>query len=205
MAPLRRRSGSHQPDEPLPRRHDGLTLVSKGPRRALLTVHIVCSVGWLGAVATYLVVAVLAMTSSDTAQLRVAYPLMEQLTWYVIVPFNIMSLASGITSSLASPWGLLLHYWVTIKLVLNLVTTLFLLGYAQEIHALVRVANRPVLGAYELQMLREPLNVVHAAVAQLMLLIASALAVYKPRGLTRYGYRRATRAAGDRPVVDARA
>ena len=91
---------------------------------------------------------------------------------------------------------------MTTKLVLNLVTTLFLLGYTQEIHALVRVANQPALGADELQVLREPLNVVHAAVALLLLLIASVLAMYKPRGLTRHGYRRATRAAA-RPVVDA--
>ena len=169
----------------------------------MLTLHIVCSVGWLGAVVAYLVVALLAVSSSDTALFRVAYSLMEQLTWYVIVPFNFLSLASGITSSLASPWGLLRHYWVTTKLVLNLVTTLFLLGYTQEIHALVRVANHPLLGADDLQVLREPLNVVHAAVALLLLLIASVLAVYKPRGLTRYGYRRATRAAAARPVVDA--
>jgi hypothetical protein len=156
-------------------------------------------------VVAYLVVALLALDSSDTALLRVAYPLMEQLTWYVILPFNFLSLASGITSSLVSPWGLLRHYWVTTKLILNLVTTLFLLGYTQEIHALVRVANRPVLGADQLQLLREPLNVVHAAVALLLLLIASILAVYKPRGLTRYGYRRASLAAAARPVADSRA
>lgn len=143
------------------------------------------------------------MSSGEQALLRVAYSLMEQLTWYVIVPFNFLSLTSGIASSLVSPWGLLRHDWATTKLVLNLVTTLFLLGYTQEIHELVRVANRPVLGADELQVLREPLNVVHAAVALLLLLIASLLAVYKPRGLTRYGYRRATRTAAARAGVDA--
>ena len=177
--------------------------MARGRRKALLTAHIACSVGWLGAVVAYLAVALLAVSSSDTALVRVVYVLMEQLTWCVIVPFNVLSLASGITSSLLSPWGLLRHYWVTTKLVLNLVTTLFLLGYTQEIHALVRVANRPVLGTQELQVLREPLNVVHAAVALVLLVIATVLAVYKPRGLTRYGYRRATRAAATRPVVDA--
>jgi hypothetical protein len=177
--------------------------VARGPRKALLTAHIVCSVGWLGAVVAYLVVALLAVSSSDTAQVRVVYVLMERLTWYVIVPFNVLSLALGITLSLVSPWGLLRHYWVTTKLVLNLLTTLFLLGYTQEIHALVRVASRPVLGAQELRELREPLNVVHAAVALLLLVIATILAVYKPRGLTRYGYRRATRVAAARTVVDA--
>ena len=177
--------------------------MSKGPRKALLTLHIVCSVGWLGAVVTYLAVALLAMSSSDTALVRVAYVLMEHLTWYVIVPFNALSLTSGIMSSLLSPWGLLRHYWVTTKLVLNLVTTLFLLGYTQEIHVLVRVANRPALGTEELQILREPLNVVHAAVALLLLVIATVLAVYKPRGLTRYGYRQAARGPAARPVADA--
>ena len=105
MAPLRPRFRSQQPCGPRLHRHDGLTRVPKGPRKALLTVHIVCSVGWLGAVVAYLVVALLAVSSSDTALLRVAYSLMEQLTWYVIVPFNFLSLASGITSSLVSPGG----------------------------------------------------------------------------------------------------
>lgn len=47
--------------------------VSTGLRRALLAAHIICSIGWIGAVVTYLAIAVLAMTSSDMALLRVAY------------------------------------------------------------------------------------------------------------------------------------
>ena len=167
-------------------------------------MHVAVSVGWLGAVVAYLAVAVLVMSSPDVSWLRVGFPLMQQLVWWVIVPFNLLSLASGLASSLASPWGLLRHYWVVTKLIINLVTTVLLLGYTEEINRSAQLAGRPVLAAAELQALREPMNVVHAATALALLLLATVLAVYKPAGLTRRGQRTAaaTRASrGTAPLV----
>jgi hypothetical protein len=149
--------------------------------------------GWIGAVVTYLAIAVVALTTDDNALLRGSFTLMERLAWIVILPFNLLSLASGVTSALMSQWGLLRHYWVVTKLVINCVTTAFLLGYELEIRQLAHIAAHPVLTEQDLLALREPMNVVHATVALALLLIATVLAVYKPAGLTRYGARRAGR------------
>jgi hypothetical protein len=40
------------------------------------------------------------------------------------------------------------------------------------------------------QLLRDPSPVLHAGAALVLLLVATTLSVYKPRGLTRYGWRK---------------
>jgi hypothetical protein len=42
----------------------------------------------------------------------------------------------------------------------------------------------------QLRGLRSPSPTLHAAAALLLLLVATTLAIYKPRGMTRYGQRR---------------
>jgi hypothetical protein len=160
-------------------------------RKAALAVHVASSVGWLGAVVTYLTIALIAITTPEVAVLRDLTALMERLVWLVIVPFDLLSLASGLVCALVSPWGLLRHYWVSTKLVLNLVTTVFLFGYTLEVGQSARIAARPKPTDAEVQALREPMNVAHAVVALGLLLVTVVLAVYKPRGLTRYGQRKA--------------
>jgi signal transduction histidine kinase len=159
-------------------------------RKLVLTAHVVFSVGWLGAVVTFLGVAVIGMTSPDIPTVKAAYLVMEALVWAVIVPFNVASLLSGLVSALGTTWGLFRHYWVLFKLVLNLVTTAILLLYTQEIGYFSSVAARTTLTDVDLAELSGPTNVVHSAVALLVLLAATVLAVYKPRGLTRYGQRK---------------
>jgi len=51
------------------------------------------------------------------------------------------------------------------------------------------VAAATVLSGTGLRGLRDPSPVLHAAAALLLLLVATTLAIYKPRGLTRYGQR----------------
>jgi hypothetical protein len=50
-------------------------------------------------------------------------------------------------------------------------------------------SRRRTLSSADLGLLRSPTAVVHAGLALLLLLAATALAVYKPRGRTRYGRR----------------
>jgi hypothetical protein len=80
------------------------------------------------------------------------------------------------------------HYWVLAKLVINLVATIVLLMYTQTLDTLAGVATETT--GPDLGVLRTPSVVLHAGAALLLLLLATALAVYKPRGLTRYGWRK---------------
>jgi hypothetical protein len=55
-------------------------------RKFALTAHVTASVGWLGAVAAFLTLAVVGLTSRDTQKVCAAYVAMEVTCWFVIVP-----------------------------------------------------------------------------------------------------------------------
>lgn len=153
-------------------------------RKVALTAHVTASSGWLGAVVAFLALAIIGLTSQDTRTVRAVYLVAEPITWYVVIPFALLSLLTGLISSLGSPWGLFRHYWVLFKLVLNVLATIVLLIYTRTVGVFADLAAKP--GA-DLGELRAPTFVLHSTLALLVLLGATVLALYKPRGLTRYG------------------
>ena len=156
-------------------------------RRFVLTAHIAVSVGWLGAVAAYLGLAIVGVTSDDPDTVRGAYLVMEPAAWFALVPLAVASLVTGVVQSLSTRWGLIRHYWVAFKLVINVFSTVVLLLYMRTFEELADVA---ATGQADLETVRSASPLLHAAAALLLLLTATALAVYKPRGLTAYGRRR---------------
>jgi hypothetical protein len=158
-------------------------------RKAALVAHVSTSVGWLGAVVVFLVLAVTALGSHDDAKVRAGYLVMDLTTRYAIVPLAVASLLSGLLSSLGTSWGLLRHWWVLIKFGLIVVATVVLSLQLEPISALADAAVDDGLAEGQWSQARLSL-VVHAAGGLLVLLAALVLAVYKPRGMTRYGYRR---------------
>lgn len=158
-------------------------------RKASLTLHVASSVGWLGAVLVYLALGVAAVVSDDMALVSAAYLTMEWGAWMVLVPLAAASLVTGVVQSLVSPWGLLRHYWVVVKLVLTVVATGVLLAYTQTLGTFADVAGSTPLTAGDLTVLRSPSVIVHTSGALVLLLMALVLAVYKPAGLTRRGQR----------------
>ena len=163
-------------------------------RKFALTAHVASSVGWLGAVAAFLALAVVGWTSQDAPTVRGAYLVMEPAARFVLVPLAVASLLTGLVSSLGTPWGLFRHYWVLFKLLINVFATVVLLTYMETFRVMAGVAADP---AAELGAVRNPSPALHAGAALLLLLVATTLAVYKPRGVTPYGRRkqRARRAA----------
>jgi hypothetical protein len=153
-------------------------------RKFVLTAHVTTSVGWLGAVAAYLVLDITAVTSQDVQAVRSAYLAMAATAWYAIVPLALASVLIGVTNALATPWGLFRHYWVLVKLLLTVVATTVLLIETQTISAMARAALLSV-DPREL-----PGSLVHSVGGLVVLLIVTALSIYKPRGVTRYGWRK---------------
>ncbi|MBA2455119.1 MAG: hypothetical protein H0V48_01050 [Nocardioidaceae bacterium] len=158
-------------------------------RKFALTAHVVSSVGWLGAVAGFLVLAVAGLTSQDAQMVRAAYLAMELITWFVIVPLSLASLLTGLVQSLGTTWGLSRHYWVVAKLLLTVLATAILLVHTQPISYVARVAAETTLSSADLRGLRIQL-VADAGAALLVLLVTTTLSVYKPRGMTPYGRRK---------------
>jgi hypothetical protein len=157
-------------------------------RKGALTLHVTSSVGWMGAVACFLALAIAGLTGREDHAVRAAYVAMKLTTWAVIVPLGLASLVTGLIESLATPWGLFRHYWVVAKLVLTLLATVVLLVHTQPIGLLAHAAAHATLGA-DLRSIRIQL-LVDAAAALFVLLVATVLAIYKPRGVTRYGWRK---------------
>lgn len=158
-----------------------------GLRKLALTVHVTSSVGWIGVVITFLGLTVVGLTSQDEATVRAVYLVMEPAAWFVLVPLSLASLLTGIIQSLGTIWGLLRHYWVLFKLVINLVATGVLLLYTRTLGYFADVAADP--GA-DVGLLRNLSPALHTVLALLVLLVATVLAVYKPKGLTSYGQRK---------------
>lgn len=161
--------------------------ITPAVRKAALTAHVVSSVGWLGAVAAFLALAVVGLTSDDAATVRGAYLVMEPAAWFVLVPLAFASLLTGLLQSFATAWGLFRHYWVVFKLVINLLATTVLLAYMNTFRHMAAVAVDPNA---ELVAVRNSSPLLHAALALILLVVATALAVLKPRGLTPYGRRK---------------
>lgn len=155
-------------------------------RKAVLTIHVTTSVGWLGAAATYLVVTIAALGSGEVLQIRSAFLVMEIIAWFAVLPLALISLMTGLACSLGTKWGLFRHYWVVIKLVLTIVATIALLINMQDVNALAHLATEgDITGSDGLWG-----QVIHSGGGLVFLLVATALAVFKPRGLTRYGRRK---------------
>jgi hypothetical protein len=157
-------------------------------RKLALTAHITFSVGWLGVVAAFLALAVTGLTSENAQMVRAAYLAMDLTAWYVIVPFSIASLLTGLIMSFGTSWGLFRHYWVLIKFVITVPSTLLLLLHLQPIGHLANVVTETTLSSGELAGMRIQL-VANAGAAVVVLLVATALSVVKPQGRTRYGWR----------------
>lgn len=159
-------------------------------RKFVLTAHVVSSVGWLGAVAVFLALSVTGLSAQDAEVVRAAYLAMESIGWLVLVPLSLASLLTGLVQSLGTKWGLFRHYWVVVKLIINVVATIVLLLYMQTLSHLAGLASDTTLSDADLSELRSPSPVLHAGVALLLLLAAAVLSVYKPPGMTRYGWRK---------------
>ena len=157
-------------------------------RKFALAVHIALSVGWIGAVAGYIALDVAAAISQEAQTLRAAYLAMELIAWYVIVPLALASLLTGIVMSLGTNWGLFRHYWVLISLLLTIVATVVLLVETQTISYFADIAADPTTSSDDLRALGSTL--VHSVGGTVVLLVILVLNVYKPRGVTRYGWRK---------------
>jgi len=160
--------------------------MTPGLRKLVLTVHLTCSVGWIGAVVAYLALGVAAVTSPDVETVRAAWTGMDVTGWWAIVPLAIAALITGLIMSLGTQWGLFRHYWVVFSLALTILCTVVLVLHMPTVTAMAKLA-RNVDGA-DLRALGGDLF--HPGVGLLVLLAIAVLNVYKPAGLTPYGWRK---------------
>ena len=160
-------------------------------RKSALTAHITLSVGWLGAVAGFLIVSFAGLTSKDADVVRAVYLAMDLIGRFAIVPLSLAALATGLIQALGTDWGLFRHYWVLVKFLLTIIATMLLLLH--QFTAVAGAAKRvmatppgilPEVGRLGPQLAGD------AALGLLVLLVITTLSVFKPWGKTRYGQRK---------------
>jgi hypothetical protein len=158
-------------------------------RKFALALHVISSVGLLGAIAAFLALAVTGLASQNSQMIRAVYPAMQLIARFVIVPLAFASLLTGLIQSLGTPWGLLRHYWVLLKLLLTVFATAVLLQKIELIDYAASLATEKSLPDADLREAGIQL-VAHAAGGLLALLVPVLLSIYKPQGMTRYGWRK---------------
>ena len=160
--------------------------MSPGLRKLVRTAHITFAVGWLGAVAGFLALAIIGWKSQDAQAISAAYLAMYWITRFVILPLSFAPLITGPILSLGTPWGLFRHYWILAKLLITILSTLILLIHLQPIRYLADAAAKGTLSSADTQI---QIQMVAASTAALIaLIVTNILAVYKPKGMTRYGW-----------------
>ena len=176
--------------------------MSAGLRKLVLAVHLTASLGWVGAVIAYVALGLSVTTGGDPQGVRAAWIAMELMGWWVIVPLALAALLTGVIISLCTPWGLFRHYWVLISLALTILATAVLVLHMPSVSATAHLA-RDADGA-QLGQLGGDLG--HAVGGLVVLLVITILNVFKPQGLTPYGWRKqqAARARRAEPTGESR-
>jgi hypothetical protein len=153
---------------------------SQSTRKLILLAHVLSSVGWAGAVAAFLVLALTGLGSSSVQTVRAVYIAMEPVTSWVIVPLAIASLVTGLLLSLGTRWGLFRHYWVIFKLLISSFSLPMLFLHRGIIHRVAAAAMNSGISPADLH--PDRVHLVVAAAASLGALVGAALlSIYKPR------------------------
>ena len=159
-------------------------------RKMAFTAHVTFSVGWLGAVAGFLVLSVAGVTSRDAEVVRGAYLSMDLIGRFVIVPMSLAALATGLLQALGTEWGLFRYYWVMMKFIMTMFATfLLLLHQFTAVAGAARRVSAAAPGTWPDVARLGPQLVGDAGLGLSALLVITVLSVYKPWGLIRYGQR----------------
>jgi uncharacterized membrane protein len=154
--------------------------MSPSVRRAVLTVHIIASVGLLGDCAGVLAINIRAAATGDPGLAAASYELLDMFSFVFGIPLSMTALVTGIALGLGTKWGVLRHFWVTAKLLLIL--SVILVG-ALVIGPATAAMGDGRGGA-------ETVLILASAYDVLALALATGLSVFKP------GKRRARTRAG---------
>ena len=152
----------------------------------VLSVHLWCSIGWVGAAAAYLALGIAAAVSDEPETIRGAWVAMELVGWAVLVPVATGALVTGVVMGMITPWGLVRHYWVVFSLALTSFSAAVLYLHMPAVSQLADEARSADPAA--LRALGGDIG--HPAIGIVVLTLVVLLNVFKPRGLTPYGLRR---------------
>ncbi|SBT49122.1 hypothetical protein [Micromonospora narathiwatensis] len=167
-----------------------MSRLSPAGRKALLTLHLVTSLGWLGADLVLLALGVAGLRGADP---EVVYPAAGLLATWLFAPLSVLVWLVGLTSALLTPWGLLRWRWVLVKFAITTAMLgLVLLLLTPTVRRLGELG--PDLAT------RDRLDlIIPPTVSSTLLIVMTVLSTYKP-----WGQLRPANPAARRPVAAGR-
>lgn len=157
-------------------------------RKSVLVLHVVSSVGWLGATVGNLVLAITALNTDTPADQHAVYRVLALLGDAVVMPASLLAPATGVLLSVGTKWGLVRYRWVLIKFVLTVVAAVAtFFSLRSTLHAardaVVATADGVLadVGAYGASVLSA------SCVSLAIYVFSTVLSVFKPWGKTRWG------------------
>jgi hypothetical protein len=161
-------------------------------RKGVLLVHIASAGAWLGIDVVMGVLVFTALWSDDDRTKALAFRALELVAVGPLLALGLLCLLTGILLGTSSRYGLVRYWWVAVKLALNLLlTALVLIALAPEVADAAERARQYDAGV------PAPLGIgdliFPPIVSPTALLVAFALAVFKPWGRIRRSGRAGTR------------
>ena len=154
--------------------------LSRRQRHAVLVLHIVSAVGWIGVDLALLPLVLTGLTTDDGQTAAAAFGAVAILVPWTVPALSLLIVSTGVLLGLGTRWGLVRYWWVAVKLVLSLIlTTLVFVALLPGVTAI------DVTGATSADEVRaalgEPMNFLYPPVVSgLTLLAAVVLSVTKP-------------------------
>jgi hypothetical protein len=153
-------------------------------RKSVLLVHIASAGAWLGVDVVMAVLVFTALVTDEDRTKALSFQALELVAVWPLLATGLICLLSGVLLGLSSRYGLVRYWWVTVKLVLNLLLTgLVLVALAPEVADAAQRGRQfdaglpAALGVDQL--------IFPPIVSPTALLAAMALAVFKPWGRIR--------------------
>jgi hypothetical protein len=157
--------------------------LSRPARNALLVLHVVSGIGWMGVDIALLVLLITARTTDDPNLVVSGFNAIRMIVPIAVPPLSLSILATGLLLGLGTTFGLIRYWWVLVKLVLAVIMTILvftsLVPGVNQIPSLATTtmsadAARASLGPLPTRLLFPPV------VSFSMLGIATILSIFKP-------------------------
>lgn len=170
-------------DLPSDVKHKETRAVRRGPtnrlsprwRKVMLTIHVISSVGLLGADCAILALVIAGALGSNPVTV---YPAAHLLSTVLIVPLALAALLSGVLQGLLTRWGLFQHWWIFIKLVLTVGGTVFVFVLVPALDAAASMAAAGQVQSDPFALVKD------SSGASGVLILTVILSVFKPFGRT---------------------
>ena len=156
--------------------------LSRRQRHAVLVLHIVSAVGWIGVDLALLPLVLTGLTTDDGQTVAAAFGAVAILVPWTVPALSLFIVSTGVLLGLGTMWGLVRYWWVAVKLVLApILTTLVFVSLLPGVNAI------DVTGATTADEVRgavgDPMTFLYPpVVSSLTLLAAVVLSVTKPWG-----------------------